>query len=157
MDSKHSKPTFSARPQPAAPTITEKFNKRFLIDSGLRPGYDESKPPYQVSDVITCYMEWQAQRVRSAEPSFAGVVTQTNFVYALKDGDRVNGTHEPAVRIEGEITKEYHGAIFDDDEAILTAIFDLATHVGRLTEQLRVHVFFNERFFVLDLPGPQPS
>jgi hypothetical protein len=129
---------------------TEQFNKRFLIDLGLRPGYEENETPFSVEDIKEWYMRWQKDRAEKNEPYFAGIITSTNFVYAFKDGEEVKGMHEPSVRIEGEITKEYHGAIFDNEEECLKVIFDLAKMLGANAKQERVHVFFNDRSFVLD-------
>ena len=129
---------------------TEQFNKRFLIDLGLRPGYEENATTFSIEDVKNWYVQWQKDRAEKSEPYFAGIITSTNFVYAFKDNSEVKGMHEPSVRIEGEITKEYHGAIFDSEEECLSIIFDLAKTLGMNAKQERVHVFFNNRFFVLE-------
>ena len=96
-------------------------------------------------------MQWQKDKAHRNEPYFAGIVTSTNFIYAFKKDDgEVKGMYEPSIRIEGEITKEYHGIIFDNEKECLDIIFDLAKTLGMSARQERVHVFFNNRFFVLD-------
>lgn len=129
---------------------TEQFNKRFFIDLGLRPGYDEDKAPFSIEDVKEWYMVWQKDRVERELPHFAGIVTSTNFVYAFKSDGEVKGMHEPSVRIEGEITKEHHGALFDNQEEIMEIIFDLANTLGVHAKQERVHIMFGDKFFVME-------
>lgn|GEM_PF-5291126 len=130
--------------------ITEQFSKRFFIDLGLRPEYEEDASPFSVDDIKGWYTEWQKNLAEKEEPYFAGIVTATNFVYAFSKNGAVRGMNEPAVRIEGEVSKEYHADIFDDEKKILGIIFNLAKNLGSNAKQKRVHVMFDNRFFVLE-------
>jgi hypothetical protein len=130
--------------------IKEQFIERFTIELGLRPGYDADTKSYSVEDIKEWYMEWQRRRAENNEPYFAGIVAETFFVYAFKKDGKVIAMHEPSVRIEGEITKEYHGELFGDTEKILTILFQLAEELGMQAKQERVHVMFNNRFFILE-------
>ena len=130
-------------------TITEQFNKRFIIDLGLRPGYEQNAKSFTIEDVKQWYADWQQKRAKTNEPYFAGIITATNFVYVHKENKTTKSEHEPSVRIEGEITKEYHGHIFNDEEKTLEIIFDLASHLGTQGKQERIHIMFNQKFFVL--------
>jgi hypothetical protein len=131
--------------------ITEEFNKRFIIDFGLRPGYQEGIKPFSVFDVKEWYAQWQTDRASQGESFFAGMVTESNFVYAYKKDGKVKAEHEPAARIEGEITKANHEDIYENEEKILEIIFDLANFIGMKAQQHRVHILYNGRFFVLEI------
>ncbi|MEO6536488.1 MAG: hypothetical protein ABIT47_02260 [Candidatus Paceibacterota bacterium] len=126
--------------------IKEKTSKYFRIDLGLRPGYEESQNSFSVEDIKAWYVEWQQMRTESNQPTFAGVVTETSFVYPHEG----KGMMEPAARIEGEVMRKYHESIFDNDEEILRVIRDLAEMLGFRAKQERVHIVFCDRSYVLE-------
>ncbi len=133
----------------------EQFVKRFIIDLGLLPGYAIEKTPHTIEEVTKAYLDWQKQRLEKNLLYFSGIVTSSSFVYAFKKDGDVKGIHEPAVRIEGEVNMENHSEMFNDNAVILGIISDLARYVGEKAEQERVHVYFDGKYYLLEVEKTQ--
>jgi hypothetical protein len=130
---------------------SEQFIKRFTIDLGLLPGYMVKTEPHTIQQLIGWYLDWQKQRAEDGLLYFSGIVVPTSFVYAFKKDGNTHGIHEPAARIEGEVSTEHHDEIFKDDLRLLEIIFDLAQFVGAKAEQERVHISFESKYYVLEI------
>lgn len=131
--------------------VTECPTKRFIIDIGIRPGYEKNAQAFTIEDVKQWYMNWQKGRAERGEFYFSGFVLPSNSVYAYKksDGSTV-GDFEPAVRIVGEVSMEHCAAIYDDDKKVLGIIFELANNIGILAQQERVHLEYAGKSYILE-------
>lgn len=131
--------------------VNEQPTKRFVIDLGLRPGYDKSSQAFTLEDVKRWYVSWQKGRADKGEYYFSGFVIPSNSVYAykMKDGSSV-GDYEPAARIEGEVSMEHCAPIYDDDKKVMEIIFELADNVGLQAQQERVHVTYGGKSYILE-------
>lgn len=131
--------------------VTEQPTKRFVIDFGLRPGYDKSTQAFTVEDVKQWYMKWQKGRADRGEYYFTGFVIPSNSVYTYKkDGSNSVGDYEPAARIEGEVSMEFCAPIYEDDKKVIEIIFELADNVGMQAQQERVHVTYGGKSYILE-------
>jgi len=130
--------------------IIEKECKRFVIELGLRPGYKTSNESSTVADIKKWYLTWQENQLKNNQPNLAGIINETSFVCAFKDSNSIKAMHEPSVRIEGELTREYSPEIFEDNDKIKEIVFDLAETIGKQAKQERVHVKVNNEFYVLE-------
>lgn len=129
---------------------SEHSTKSFLIDFGLRPGYNKTVQAFSLEDVKQWYMDWQKERANKEEYYFSGIVIPSNFVYAYKSEDgSVIGDYEPAARIEGEVSMDHCASIYDNDEKILEIIFELANTLGMHAQQERIHVVYGGKSYIL--------
>ncbi|MFT6910851.1 MAG: hypothetical protein ACJATX_000275 [Candidatus Paceibacteria bacterium] len=123
--------------------------KYFTITCGLLPGYNSENESYSQEKIVSSYKEWIQKRLSLGEVIIPGKIFPGKFVYGFKGENGVTCNSEDAIEIQGEIIREYCPEIFDINEALLKVVIDLATTLGNIAEQERVHItFMNEKYLL---------
>ncbi len=124
--------------------------KYFSIQLGLMPGYDK-KPEYPLSKVQELYQNYLQKKLNKKLFVFPVKITPCSFVYGFQSNDKTICNTESAVEIQGEIMREHHQHIFEDNEILLKEIVHIAHYLGDHIQQKRVHIQFQNKKYILEL------
>src|ERR1700687_3690556 len=121
----------------------------FLIDMGLREGWDADGRLFDVSEAVRTAHAWMKRRVEAGQPALSGMFTRAEVTCAWPRPDGpVGSDREPVALFTGEAVHAYLGHL--SDQAIKTMLNELSIELGAALGQERIYVAFADRTWILD-------